>query len=80
MENTKEKKNNFPQSTSTLIGIIQWALVLRQVMKEGRTDAIELLQNPLQTYDVAIQYGFTYAAIERELVRIGRELEQHEIA
>ena len=69
------ENNNFPRSTSTLIGIIQWALTVRQAQKEGDLRDTSLLTDPHSTYALAVKYGFTFSVIERELIRIGYELE-----
>jgi hypothetical protein len=57
----------------SFIEIVQWALVFHQLGKEPSPDFSEIMASPEGVRSKAEEYGMTWRAIAKEMIRCGND-------
>lgn len=64
------KQWKFPGSPDQFVGVVMWAITLRQVFKEDHPEKYEVANQPDICMKVAGDYGITYENVAREMVQL----------
>ena len=65
------KEWTFPGSPDQFVGVVMWAMTLRQAFKDDHPEKIEVADRPDMCMKVAGDYGITYENVAKEMVRNG---------
>ena len=70
------KQWKFDGNEVDFIELVQWAMVLRQLTKDGVKEAFWIVMSPSKVERYSRKYGMSFGAISDEMMRIAKEIDK----